>query len=331
MSSGRPGATSRSAAISACRSSICRRPPTARVHVIECSSYQIDLAPSLAPTVGLLINITPDHLDRHGDLAGYAAIKERLVAQCRDRARRRRRRAVPRDRRPAEGARRNRRVVAVSGGDSPLADVFVAAACVSARERAEPPIDLRGARALRGAHNGQNAAFAYAAARALGVQRDADRAGVRDLSRASRTGWRKSAGAAACCSSTIRRRPTPTPPRRRCCRFATSTGSSAASRRRAASSRCVRSFPRVAKAYLIGEATRGLRRDARRRRRLSSAAERSTTAIEAAARDALRLAARRSRSCCCRRPARRSTSSPISRRAATRSAPRSQSLLNGEG
>ncbi len=50
--------------------------------MIECSSYQIDLAPSLAPSVGLLINITPDHLDRHGDLERYAAIKERLVAKA---------------------------------------------------------------------------------------------------------------------------------------------------------------------------------------------------------------------------------------------------------
>ena len=58
-------------------------PPAAgRVHVIECSSYQIDLAPSLEPSVGLLINITPDHLDRHGDLAHYAAIKARLVEKA---------------------------------------------------------------------------------------------------------------------------------------------------------------------------------------------------------------------------------------------------------
>ena len=59
-------------------------PPPAnnRMHVVECSSYQIDLAPSLAPSVGLLINITPDHLDRHGDLQHYAAVKERLVARA---------------------------------------------------------------------------------------------------------------------------------------------------------------------------------------------------------------------------------------------------------
>src|SRR6201988_3657334 len=50
-----------------------------RVHVIEVSSYQIDLAPSLAPSVGILINVSEDHLDRHGTLANYAAAKERLV------------------------------------------------------------------------------------------------------------------------------------------------------------------------------------------------------------------------------------------------------------
>ena len=51
-----------------------------RVHVIECSSYQIDLAPSLDPSVGILINLSEDHLDRHGTMAHYAEVKERLVA-----------------------------------------------------------------------------------------------------------------------------------------------------------------------------------------------------------------------------------------------------------
>ena len=51
-----------------------------RVHVIEVSSYQIDLAPTLDPSVGILINVSEDHLDRHGTLARYAAVKERLVA-----------------------------------------------------------------------------------------------------------------------------------------------------------------------------------------------------------------------------------------------------------
>ena len=52
-----------------------------RVYVVECSSYQIDLAPGLDPTIGLLLNLAPDHLDRHGTMERYAAIKARLVEQ----------------------------------------------------------------------------------------------------------------------------------------------------------------------------------------------------------------------------------------------------------
>ncbi len=149
-------------------------PPPAndRAHVIECSSYQIDLAPSLAPSLGALINITPDHLDRHGDLARYAAIKERLVAQS-DVA------LIGVDDQPSREicarlkARAGKpRVIAVSGEASPLADVIVSERRVLSRAEAALPVDLAGARALRGAHNGQNAAFAYAAARAMGVERD---------------------------------------------------------------------------------------------------------------------------------------------------------------
>jgi len=55
-------------------------PRMGRVHVIEMSSYQIDLAPSLDPSVGILLNVSEDHIDRHGTLQNYAAVKERLVA-----------------------------------------------------------------------------------------------------------------------------------------------------------------------------------------------------------------------------------------------------------
>jgi UDP-N-acetylmuramoylalanine--D-glutamate ligase len=146
-------------------------PPAAgRTHVVECSSYQIDLAPSLSPSVGLLINITPDHLDRHGDLARYAAIKERLVAQAEVGL-------VGIDDEPCRAiyarlkARAGMaRVLAVSGMESPHADVWISEHRVMAKGEAAPAADLARARALRGAHNGQNAAFAYAAVRALGVK-----------------------------------------------------------------------------------------------------------------------------------------------------------------
>ena len=54
-----------------------------RVYVVEVSSYQIDLSPTLDPDVGVLLNLSPDHLDRHGTFERYAAIKERLVSAAR--------------------------------------------------------------------------------------------------------------------------------------------------------------------------------------------------------------------------------------------------------
>ncbi|WP_375678614.1 MULTISPECIES: UDP-N-acetylmuramoyl-L-alanine--D-glutamate ligase [unclassified Bartonella] len=53
-----------------------------RIYVIECSSFQIDLTPSLQPTIGLLLNLTPDHIDRHGSFACYVQTKRHLIAQA---------------------------------------------------------------------------------------------------------------------------------------------------------------------------------------------------------------------------------------------------------
>jgi UDP-N-acetylmuramoylalanine--D-glutamate ligase len=51
------------------------------VYVLEMSSFQIDLAPGLVPDVGVLSNLSPDHIDRHGSMDNYAGIKERLMRQ----------------------------------------------------------------------------------------------------------------------------------------------------------------------------------------------------------------------------------------------------------
>ncbi len=48
------------------------------IYVIEMSSYQLELTQSLACEVAVLLNVTPDHLDRHGGMAGYVAAKERI-------------------------------------------------------------------------------------------------------------------------------------------------------------------------------------------------------------------------------------------------------------
>jgi UDP-N-acetylmuramoylalanine--D-glutamate ligase len=58
-------------------------PAAGRTHVVEMSSYQIELTPSLAPTVGILLNVSPDHLDRHGTMEHYAALKAQLLAHAR--------------------------------------------------------------------------------------------------------------------------------------------------------------------------------------------------------------------------------------------------------
>jgi UDP-N-acetylmuramoylalanine--D-glutamate ligase len=47
--------------------------------VMELSSYQIEAAPALAPSIGIWTTLTPDHLERHGTLEAYRAIKRGLM------------------------------------------------------------------------------------------------------------------------------------------------------------------------------------------------------------------------------------------------------------
>jgi UDP-N-acetylmuramoylalanine--D-glutamate ligase len=56
-------------------------PSAKTIYVLEMSSFQIDLAPGLVPDVALLSNLSPDHIDRHGSMGNYAAIKARLMRQ----------------------------------------------------------------------------------------------------------------------------------------------------------------------------------------------------------------------------------------------------------
>ena len=53
--------------------------PEGGVYVLELSSYQIDLTQSLDCDVAVLLNITPDHLDRYENFEAYAASKERML------------------------------------------------------------------------------------------------------------------------------------------------------------------------------------------------------------------------------------------------------------
>ena len=145
-------------------------PRTGRYHVIGCSSFQIDLAPGINPTVGVLLNVTPDHIDRHGTLQRYAAIKERLAAASHTAVV-----AVDDDRSQAIAdrlARTARRVIRVSAR-RPLSDGVYAAngELLAAADAATQRIaSLAGITSLRGSHNAQNAAAAVATVRRLGIE-----------------------------------------------------------------------------------------------------------------------------------------------------------------
>jgi UDP-N-acetylmuramoylalanine--D-glutamate ligase len=144
-----------------------------RAYVLEVSSYQIDLAPSLKPTVGILLNVSEDHLDRHGTLENYAAIKTLLVAGAEQAA------VIGVDDRWTRDAadrleRAGRKVVRVSV-ESQLRDGYYADGTRIMRAtagKAHPVVQLAGIGSLRGAHNAQNAACAVAACRAIGVELD---------------------------------------------------------------------------------------------------------------------------------------------------------------
>ena len=144
-------------------------PEPQRHYVIECSSYQIDLAPSIDPTVGIMLNVTPDHIDRHGTIEHYAAVKSRILGRAKTRI-------IGVDDDYGRGMARElaamqRPVVPISinrivphgyvGGEHNIYR--------TGGSEAEDIADLTGIGSLRGSHNMQNAVAAIAACSALGV------------------------------------------------------------------------------------------------------------------------------------------------------------------
>ena len=159
-------------------------PRPGRVHVIECSSYQINLAPSLDPSVGILINLSEDHLDRHGTMENYAAVKERLLS------------GVPDDGTAIIGvddewcekiaaclAQAGKRVVQISVRRKLKDGLYVESGRILRAHGGQSSLiaELSGIGSLRGLHNAQNAACAAAAALALGLEPAAIQAGLRSF------------------------------------------------------------------------------------------------------------------------------------------------------
>ena len=150
-------------------------PEDGGVVVLELSSYQIELARALTPDVAVFINLSPDHLDRHGGMGGYFAAKRRLFSEGGpDRA------VIGVDEiegqyianQLAEGPG-DARVIRVSQAklSGPGWDLVARKGWLSEmrKGRQVASIDLRAVPGLPGAHNHQNAACAYGACRALGL------------------------------------------------------------------------------------------------------------------------------------------------------------------
>ncbi|QXT36799.1 UDP-N-acetylmuramoyl-L-alanine--D-glutamate ligase [Sphingomonas sanguinis] len=137
--------------------------PEGGVYVLELSSYQIDLTQSLDCDVAVLLNITPDHLDRYDGFEGYAASKARLFSM--------------------QSAGRNAVVDVVSaadhdalGGSKGLVASFIEDAFdfkpIDDREQREWP-------ALQGPHNRHNARAAVEVCDILGLDVETIRTGLR--------------------------------------------------------------------------------------------------------------------------------------------------------
>jgi UDP-N-acetylmuramoylalanine--D-glutamate ligase len=143
-----------------------------RPYVAEVSSYQIDLAPSLRATAGILLNVSEDHLDRHGTMENYAAVKALLPARVEpggvaiigvdDRW----------GRDAADRIERAGRAVVRVSVTGPLRDGLYADGSRILRAeggKAHAIAQLAGIGSLRGVHNAQNAACAIVAVQALGL------------------------------------------------------------------------------------------------------------------------------------------------------------------
>jgi UDP-N-acetylmuramoylalanine--D-glutamate ligase len=145
--------------------------PDDGVYVLEMSSYMLERLATLRFDVACMLNLSPDHLERHGDMAGYEAAKRNIFARQTgadaaiigiD------------DPRSAALAKSMPACLRISGHRQ--ADIWCDGALL--RDAVSPIADLRRAIALPGAHNAQNAAASAAMARVLGIDREEIAAGI---------------------------------------------------------------------------------------------------------------------------------------------------------
>lgn len=142
-------------------------------YVLELSSYQLERTETLRANAAIFLNLSPDHLDRHGDMEGYERAKRRIFKnQTSDDAI-----VIGVDDKDGRRicteltASNGRRIIPISGRKSlgrGACAIKGKLYCANGSKVVEVA-DLKRAQALEGEHNWQNAAAAYAAVQALGV------------------------------------------------------------------------------------------------------------------------------------------------------------------
>lgn len=143
------------------------------VYVLEMSSYQLEITPSVSFDVAIMLNISPDHLDRHGGIQGYIDAKWRIFEQQGESGQA----VIGVDDAEARGlfdrltANRNRNVIPISAEGAVADGVYALGSDLidGTGATAKKVCSLDGIETLPGAHNAQNAAAAYVAARIIGV------------------------------------------------------------------------------------------------------------------------------------------------------------------
>ncbi|MBV1797119.1 UDP-N-acetylmuramoyl-L-alanine--D-glutamate ligase [Siccirubricoccus sp. G192] len=147
----------------------------AGVYSIEMSSYMLERIAAIHFNHGVMLNLSPDHLDRHGDMAGYAAVKAGIFARQEpaDLA------VLGMDDAWSRGLRGTGlgRCLPISGLTPQPGGIWAEGSLL--RDDSGPILDLTEAPALPGSHNAQNAAAAAACALDLGLTRAQVAAGLR--------------------------------------------------------------------------------------------------------------------------------------------------------
>jgi UDP-N-acetylmuramoylalanine--D-glutamate ligase len=151
--------------------------PVEDIYVLELSSFQLELTEHLRCAVAVILNVSPDHLERHGSMAGYVRAKRRIL---------RNQRASDwavlgvddqhgRELHQELSDQAEQRVLPIAVGQALARGIYVIDGQLydAMAGPARAMIDLRPIRSLRGAHNWQNAAAAYGAVRALGLEPEA--------------------------------------------------------------------------------------------------------------------------------------------------------------